>query len=183
MSPTAARQTDFEALFASLEVIPADEPLPEIQRSRSSLPNPFGKPLAASVEHGTPYSIHVPKDAVQRAVALINAAARKEDLGVRVVVNVQRDEKGQIVKDADGKAVPIVETKGENKGKVLIRFQGKAERKQTAPRPFTIVKDPDNAPDGRALKDRATGQIVARGTHDEMRAALKARKDAAATQQ
>lgn len=178
MPPTSKQtQTDFESLFANLEVTPSEEPLPVIQRTRASIPNPFGGPLRASVEHGTPYSIHVPADAVQRAVSLINSAARKENLGVRVVVNVRRDDKGQLVKGDDGKAVPIVEQRGEHKGKVLIRFQGSAERKQTAPRPFTIVKDPDNAPDGRMLKERASGQIVARGTHDEMRTALKARKD------
>ena len=181
MSPAATtQQPDFAELFAGLEITPSEEPLPEISRQRAGLPNPFVDPVKASVEHGTPYSIHVPPNAVSRAVSLINAAARKENYGVRVVVNVQRDEKGAIVKGADGKAQPVVEAKGPNKGTVLVRFQGSAQRKASAPRPFSIVKHPSGNADMRALKDRTSGQIVAEGTHDEMRAELKARKQQAA---
>lgn len=178
--------TDLHALFSNLTIEVSEEPLPEPVRARDSLPNPFGPPLLASIEHGTPYTIHVPADAVQRSVFLINAAARKENVGVRVVVNVQRDEKGRVVKGTDGKAVPIVDTKGPHKGTVLVRFQGKAERKQqTAPRTHTIITDPDNT-EQKAIRRRADKVIVARGTHDEMKARLKEIKAAekeAATQQ
>lgn len=177
--------TDLQDLFSHLTIEVSDEPLPEPVRARDSLPNPFGPPLLASIEHGTPYSIHVPADAVSRSVALINAAARKENVGVRVVVDVKRDEKGRVVKGEDGKAVPVVATKGDHRGTVLVRFQGKKERKQqTAPRTHTIINDPDNA-DGKAIRRRADKVIVARGTHDEMKEQLKALKAAekeAATQ-
>lgn len=178
MAPIKQPEVDLKAVFTDLAITPSDEPLPEISRSRESLPNPFTGALQASAQHGTPYSLYVPLAAVPRAVFLINAAARKENLGVRIVVNNKRDAKGALVKGADGKAQPIVEAKGENKGKVLVRFQGSPERKQSAPRPFSIVTDPDNA-NGKALKERATGALVARGTHDEMRAELKRRKEAA----
>lgn len=168
--------TDLQELFSNLEITESAEPLPATHRGGKELPNPFTEVLRQSVEKSSPYSTYVPADAVNRAVFLINAAARKENLGVRIVVNVQRDDKGSVVKDNKGKAQPIVETRGPNKGKVLIRFQGKAERKTAkAPRVWSIINDPENK--GRkALRHRESGRIVARGTHDEMRAELKRRK-------
>lgn len=169
---------NFAEMFGSLDISPSDEPLPEITRQRDDVVNPFGQPILASIANETPYSVYVPEAGVTRCVSLLNAAAKKENVGVRVVVNVQRDDKGKVVKGADGKAVAIVEKRGENKGKVLVRFQGRPERKQqSAPRPFSIVNDPDNT-SGKMVKERETGEIVARGTHDEMRAVYAERTEA-----
>jgi hypothetical protein len=169
--------TDLAELFGNLSITETNEPLPApIRAVRDALPNPFGGPILSSIEHNSAYTLYLPPDAVSRAVFLINAAARQIDKGVRIVVNVQRDDKGQVIKGEDGKALPIVEPRGENKGKVLVRFQGKAERKHnTAPRPFSIVNDPDKEGQ-KMLRHRESGAIVARGTHDEMRAENKRRK-------
>jgi hypothetical protein len=161
---------DLASVFEGLAIEPTNEPLPASTRGSAAGPNPFGAPLKASVEHSSPYSIYVPPAAVTRAVFLINAAARKENLGVRIVVNVQRDDKGALVKDTAGKAVPIVERSGANKGKVLVRFQGKAERKhQNKPRTHSMVKDKDNA--GQyVLRHRASGNVMLRGTKEQVKA-------------
>src|SRR5882724_10131806 len=115
-APKKKEGTDLSALFAGLEITPTEEPLPSFRRGADSTPNPFGPVLLASVEKDSAYSIWVPSDAVSRSVFLINAAARKENVGVRIVVNVKRDEKGSLIKDKDGKAQHIVEAKGEHRG-------------------------------------------------------------------
>lgn len=169
---------DLGDVFANLAIVPSDEPLPEPTRGSTGGPNPFIAPLHASVEHGKAYSIYVPGDknkdgqypAVQRAVFLINAAARKENLGVRVVVNVKRDKDGKIVKDDKGKAQPLPETSGDNKGKVLVRFQGKKERKQqTAPRPYSVV--PIKGEEGQfGVRRRSDKALLFKGTKDAAKA-------------
>lgn len=158
--------TNFEQLFENLVIEQSSEPLPPITRpSRSSVPNPFGPALALSLQHSTPYSIYVPADAVQRAVSLINGAARKMDCGVRVVPNIKRNDKGQILKGEDGKVVYLAETKGENKGKVLVRFQANENRKQVAR--FAVVKDGELF----AVKDRqgdnGKGVLVKQGMEQD----------------
>lgn len=149
-------------VFEGLSITPSDEPLPAITRGSTAGPNPFRDPLLASIEHGRAYSLYIPANAVQRAVFLINQAAKRENKGVRVVANVQRDANGKIVKGTDGKAQYVVEVSGPNKGKVLVRFQGKNERKQqTAPRPYSIVK---NKKDGTYVVRRRSDKHVM-GTH------------------
>lgn len=170
--------TDLKELFGNLTIETDDEPMPAPQRGgRDELPNPFAPALQESLDSDTSKTIWIPADAVPRAVFLLNAAALKMNRGVRIVPNLVRNEKGQIVKGANNKVQYIVETRGAHKGLVRVRFQTKEERKKTAPRPFSIINDPQNE-GGKALRDRATGEIVARGTHDEMRAENKRRKTA-----
>lgn len=160
---------DLADVFAGLEITPSDEPMPAITRQSTAGPNPFTQPLLASIEHSQPYDIYLPVDAVQRGVFLLNAAAKRENKGVRIWVNCVRDEKGTLVK-VDGKVQYQPETKGPHKGQVHIRFQGKAERKQqTAPRPYSLIKDKDN-PDVTHVRRRADKVIVFTGTHDEAKA-------------
>jgi hypothetical protein len=169
--------TDLQELFGNLTIEATSEPLPPITRGQaSSLPNPFGPAIKASIEHDSAYSIYVPADAVNRSVSLINAAARTLNHGVRIVVNVRKDSEGHPVKDAEGKVQYVAEPRGEHKGKVLVRFQGKAERKQaSAPRTYSIVNDP--AKEGqKMLRRRSDNRVMARGTHDEMRAELARHK-------
>jgi hypothetical protein len=175
------KQGNVADVFADLAITPSDEPLPEpVRGGADSGPNPFTEPLLASVEHSKPYNFYVPAPAVQRAVFLINAAARKANKGVRIVVNVQRDDKGHVVKGADGKAVPIAEKDGPNKGKVLIRFQGKAERKQqTAPRPYSLLKDKTDATGNTWIVRRRTDkQAMFKGKREDAKAQYKALTEA-----
>ena len=159
--------TPTQDVFADLAITPTEEPLPEARRMQAG-PNPFTEPLKASVAHNTAYSVYIPNEgnAVQRAVFLINQAARRENLGVRVVVNVRKDKDGKVVKDKDGKATYIVEANGANKGKVLVRFQGKAERKgQKTVRLFSIVKV--KGTDDYVVREMATQRALFRGTQED----------------
>lgn len=170
MAGNTATAANLQDVFANLAIEPSSEPLPEPTHGATTGPNPFDKAVTASVEHGTPYSIHVPANAVQRAVFLINAAARKQNYGVRVVVNVQRDKDGKIVKNKDGRSIPVPEKDGDNKGKVLVRFQGKRERKQqTAPRPYSIV--PIKGEEGQyGVRRRSDKVLLFKGTKDATKA-------------
>lgn len=175
-------ETDLKDLFQNLVIEDDDTPLPPVRRGGAAeLPNPFAPALQESLDKDTPKTIWIPADAVSRAVFLINRAAAKmtPPRGVRIVVNVERDSNGAVVKGEDGKAKPVVETRGANKGKVQVRFQTLEKRKAMGDRPFSIINDPDNE-GGKALRERATNTIVARGTHDEMRAELAKRKQRAA---
>lgn len=157
-------------VFQGLQITPSDEPLPEPARGTTAGPNPFTDPLTASVEHSKAYSVYLPPEAVQRAVFLINSAARKANIGARVVVNIKRDKDNKPIKDKNGKTQPIAETDGPNKGKVLVRFQGLKQRKQqTAPRPYSIVKDKQ---DGNVyhVRRRADKINVFTGTHEAAKA-------------
>lgn len=157
---------DLSAVFANLAIEPSSEPLPEPTRGTAGGPNPFTDAVKASVEHGTPYSINVPDGAVKRAIFLINAAAKKQNLGVRIVVNVKRDKQGHVVKDKQGKAQNIVD----EKGNVLVRFQGLKERKQqTAPRPYSIV-DVKGEPGVKGVRRRSDKALLFKGTPDEAKA-------------
>lgn len=174
--------TDLAALFTDLQITPDENPLPSFRRTGEQTPNPFGPVLLASVDHDTPYSIHVPPDAVARSVFLINAAARKENVGVRVVVNIERDDKGAVVKGADGKAQYIVDTKGEHKGTVLVRFKANKERKKaSAPRLFSIVKDKQDETRFH-VRRRADKVILFTGTKDQAKAEYERLRDAAKAQ-
>jgi len=154
---------DLSAVFSGLQIEASNEPLPEpVRGGVASGPNPFTDTLQASVDNGTPYSFYVPPQAIKRAVFLINAAARKLNVGVRVVVNVKKDDKGQVTYIAEKKGTP-------NEGKVLIRFQGKKERKQqTAPRPYSIVKDKTDATGNTYIVRRRSDQAaVFKGSKDD----------------
>lgn len=176
----ATTQTDFAALFANLTVEESSEPLPKIVRVRESLPNPFGPSILASIERNTTFSTYVPADSVSKTSSMIHAAAKAEGCGATVVANVVRDAKGRIVKDDEGKAQYVAERSGPNKGLVLVRYAGKPERKKaSAPRVYSIVNDPSGE-HPKALKHRLSGEIVARGSHEAMREALKAAKASAA---
>lgn len=155
--------------FADLQIIESDEPLPTITRGGHAGPNPFTDKIEASVTHSTSYTFYVPKEDVQRAIFLINGAAKKQNRGVRVWVNVQRDN-GKVVKGKDGKAVFVEETSGPNKGRVMVRFQAKAERKQqTAPRPYSVVKDREK--DGMYfLRRRSDKANLMHDTHAKVKA-------------
>lgn len=171
--------TDLAELFGNLTITQSTEPLPAITRVRESLPNPFGPSLHASIKAESPMDIYVPPAAVLRAVSLLQDAAKTENVGVRVVVNVQRDKNGTVIKTKDeqgnSKVSYVTETRGDHKGAVLIRYQGLPERKKVPPRTHSIVNDPD-VEGGKMLRHIASGTVLAKGTHDEMKAALKAAK-------
>ena len=131
--------------FADLAIEESNEPLPSIVRGGHAGPNPFTDKIEASVANDTSYTFYITPEQVTRAIFLINSAAKKQNRGVRVWVDVQRKD-GKVVKGKDGKAIHNLQTQGANKGKVMVRFQAKAERKQqTAPRPYSVVKDRNNA--------------------------------------
>lgn len=162
---------DLNSLFAGLTIEPTDEALPEPRRGGAvSGPNPFSDPLQASIEHSKPYTVYLPKEAINRATFLINSAARKASVGVRIVVDVQRDKDGKVVPGKDGKAQYVTQTQGENKGKVRVRFQGTKERKaQKAPRPFSIVKDKNDA-NLFHVRRRSDKAVVFSGTQEQAQA-------------
>lgn len=171
---------DMAELFGNLHIEESSEPLPTFRGVGQELPNPFGPTIDASAENGSTYNIYVPPSAVSRAVRLIREAANKSNRGVRIVVNMRRDENQRPVKNDEGKVIYLAESKGDNKGKVLIRYQALATRKQQAPRPYSIVKSKDT-PDLYHVKHRESGSLVFAGTKDEARAHLASLRTASTT--
>ena len=184
MADTATARPTFTADdFAGLKIVQDKEPLPAITRGgkvAGERITVFDEPLKASIEHNSPFTTYLKPEMVPAARNAVNKAAEALNVGVRIVPNLKKDLNGQVVKeeikDATGKVVrkvPVyaVETEGKNAGLVRFRFQGHPERRKAAPRAYSIINDPEKRA-AKALKRNSDGEIIARGTHEEMKDAL-----------